>query len=61
MGYGEKLRSNACIFRAQLHTVVEGADSNLMTVPPYAVAAVVLTIFAYISDRLQRYEKTEVS
>jgi hypothetical protein len=30
-----------------------GAASNLMTVPPYAVAAVVITASAWFSDRLQ--------
>ena len=34
---------------------VENAKANLMTVPPYAVAVVVLVAFSYASDRLQKF------
>ena len=35
------------------YAFVASALAQLLTVPPYAVAAVVLTIMSYASDRLQ--------
>jgi hypothetical protein len=36
-----------------LITVLENATAQLLTVPPYAVAAVVLTSAAWYTDRIQ--------
>lgn len=40
-------------FTTFLFNVIANAIAQLLTVPPYAVAAVVLTMTSYVSDRLQ--------